>query len=150
MTAASIPNSEIVLSRADYEVKRTAPTRYVVVTLPTGGKAKLRSLSELEQANYEAELIQINNRKASKDGKLIMHKDRLSEARRRLIALCLVDGTNQRVFRDDEVDAVGQLDSADAFFLATSIRAHLGADKEYFEELVKNSEEIHVVDSPSN
>lgn len=121
--------------------------RYRTVPIPEaipdvgGKKFRLQSLTDEEQSAYEAEII------ARKGG---LRKNRLADAKRRLIALCLVDGQGKRIFGDDDISALKKIDGRVIELLHKEANAHVGYDDEAIEDLVKNSETTTVDDSCSD
>lgn len=112
-----------------------AQRRYKDVKLPRKGlKFKIRSLFEGEKEAYEASLM---------TPKGDLSKDNLLKARRRLIALCLCDGSGERLLSDADIDSLKDLDSADMAYLQEQIQDHIGFSEGDIEGLVKNSEAAH-------
>jgi len=127
--------------------------RYVQVPLPDGSSVRIQSLSEKELAEFEAEVISTPKPKRDRavDRMVDVRRERMIDSRRRLIAICLVDAEGKRIFTSSnrDLDAIGQLDAAITNIIADACRAHIGADEDYFKELAKNSEQIHVGVSPT-
>ena len=134
----------MVLGRDDYR-KKTA-RRYVEIELPSGGTARLRSITEKERAEFETATLRVNGGKR-KDGGIQIDKNALMTARCRMIALCLVDGSDERIFADTEIDLIMQMGAADTKALGDACDSLNGGNEEDYKELLKNSEQIHVVDS---
>jgi len=117
--------------------------RYIDLELEDAGvTVRIQSLSEKEKSSYETRLI-------AKSGRGIL-RDRLQDATRRLIALCLVDDKNERIFTDSDVNQIGEMDSFVSSRIYDACQEHCGFNKNDIESTVKNSEEITVVDSPSD
>lgn len=115
--------------------------RYIDLELPEVGLVvRIQSLSEKEKSEYETRLI-------AKSGRGVV-RDRLQDATRRLIALCLVDDKNDRVFSNADIDKIGELDSFVSSRIYEACQEHCGFNKNDIETTVGNSERITVVDSP--
>lgn len=118
--------------------------RYIDLTIGDRGiTVRLQSLSEKEKSTYETQLI-------AKSGKGIL-RERLQDATRRLIALCLVDENNERVFvTDSEIEKIGDLDSFVSSKIYDACQEHAGFNKEDISDSVKNCPEITDDDLPSD
>ena len=116
--------------------------RYIDVELDAGLTVRIQSLTEKEKSAYETQLI-------AKSGRGIIH-DRLQDATRRLIAICLVDEKNDRIFSNSDIDKIGELDSFVSSRIYDAAQEHCGFNKNDIETTVKNCERISVVDSPSD
>ena len=117
--------------------------RYIDLELEdTGVTVRIQSLSEKEKSTYETRLI-------AKSGRGIL-RERLQDATRRLIALCLVDENNDRVFSDSDVNQIGEMDSFVSSRIYDAAQEHCGFNKGDIEDTVKNSEKSHVDDLPSD
>lgn len=75
--------------------------RYRDVPLPGGKKARIRNLTDLERAGYQAKLFDADTNRVK------------PEARVKFVALCLVNGDDSLMFRWNE-EARNQLISRDA------------------------------------
>lgn len=107
-----------------------AKRRFKDVTLPVAGlKYQIRSLFEGEKEAYEASLL---------NSKGDTTKDTLLNARRRLIALCLCDGSKEPILSPADLDAMKQLDGADLAYLQEECQTFVGFKKGDIEELVGN------------
>jgi hypothetical protein len=93
-----------------------------------GEDYRIQSLSEREKADYE---IKLQDKKSG-----------MSTKKARALFLCrvLVDEANNRLLRDDDVDAVGEMDGRIASAIYAVALDHNGYDETDIEELVKNSE----------
>lgn len=93
-----------------------------------GEEYRIQSLSEREKAEYE---IKLQDKKAG-----------MSTKKARALFLCrvLVDDSNQRTLRDEDVDAVGEIDGQIASAIYSTALEHNGYDETDIEDLVKNSE----------
>lgn len=88
-----------------------------LVDLPTelveipewGGAVLVRGLTGKERDAYEGEIIV--SRKDPRTGALTQDLN-LSNARARLVARCVVDASDQRMFTDDQVEALGAKSAA--------------------------------------
>jgi len=117
--------------------------RYINLELPEVGLVvRIQSLSEKEKSQYETRLI-------AKSGRGVI-RDRLQDATRRLIALCVVDDKNERIFSNADIDKIGELDSFVSSRIYEAAQEHCGFNKHDIETTVGNSERITVVDSPSD
>ena len=116
--------------------------RYIDLDLEDAGvTVRIQSLSEKEKSAYETRLI-------AKSGRGIL-RDRLQDATRRLIALCLVDENNDRIFLDSDVNQIGEMDSFVSSRIYDAAQEHCGFNKGDIEDTVGNSEKITVEDSPT-
>lgn len=105
--------------------------RYIDVDLPSGGCARLQSLSELERAEYNASLL---------DKKGEIDRNKLTYGTMMLLCKMLVDGDGKRLFLDHEYETLASIDSLDMEVLGEEGRKHIGFDVEYRKELRKKSE----------
>jgi len=117
--------------------------RYIDLELADAGiTVRIQSLSEKEKSTYETRLI-------AKSGRGIL-RERLQDATRRLIALCLVDENNERIFLNSDIDKIGEMDSFVSSRIYDAAQEHCGFNKGDIEDTVKNSEKITVEDLPSD
>ena len=117
--------------------------RYIDLDLEDAGvTVRIQSLSEKEKSAYETRLI-------AKSGRGIL-RDRLQDATRRLIALCLVDENNDRIFLDSDINQIGEMDSFVSSRIYDAAQEHCGFNKGDIEDTVGNSGEISVEDSPTD
>jgi hypothetical protein len=117
--------------------------RYIDLDLEDAGvTVRIQSLSEKEKSAYETRLI-------AKSGRGIL-RDRLQDATRRLIALCLVDENNDRIFLDSDINQIGEMDSFVSSRIYDAAQEHCGFNKGDIEHTLGDSEKITVVDSPSD
>jgi hypothetical protein len=116
--------------------------RYAEIELSdVGVVVRIQSLSEKEKSDYETVLI-------SKNGRGIL-KDRLADATRRLIALCVVDENDKRVFTDNDLSVISSMDAAVASRIYDACQEHCGFNRGDIEGAVKNSEAVSVQDEDS-
>tara|TARA_R110000851_G_scaffold53588_1_gene127087 strand:- start:260 stop:658 length:399 start_codon:yes stop_codon:yes gene_type:complete len=116
--------------------------RYIDLDLEDAGvTVRIQSLSEKEKSAYETRLI-------AKSGRGIL-RDRLQDATRRLIALCLVDENNDRIFLDSDVNQIGEMDSFISSRIYDAAQEHCGFNKGDIEDTVGKCAEITVEDSPT-
>ena len=115
--------------------------RFSEVTLPDGDTVRIRSLTERERSKYESETL-------NKKGEL--NQVKLADAKRRLIALCVVDSDGNAILSADDVRALEEVDSAVTQSLYDAIRQHCGFDQRDVEELVKNSDAAPAAASPTS
>lgn len=117
-----------------------AKRRFKDVLLPVSRKkVRIRSLFEGEKEAYEAEML---DKKGSG-----LRKDKLLNARRRLIVLCLVDKDGTPILSNADLDALRNLDGADMATLQEECQSHCGFKQGDIEGLVGNSDGVHVSDS---
>tara|TARA_R110000737_G_scaffold53948_1_gene75885 strand:+ start:1403 stop:1801 length:399 start_codon:yes stop_codon:yes gene_type:complete len=117
--------------------------RYIDLDLEDAGvTVRIQSLSEKEKSAYETRLI-------AKSGRGIL-RDRLQDATRRLIALCLVDENNDRIFLDSDINQIGEMDSFVSSRIYDAAQEHCGFNKGDIEDTLGDSEKITVVDSPTD
>jgi hypothetical protein len=106
------------------------PRRYTTVALPVkGGDVRIRSLTESEKENYEAEML-------TETGQV--KRSGLRSARRRLIALCLVDDAGDLLLGREDLAALAELDGADLAVLQEACMKHVGFKAADIEALEKN------------
>lgn len=111
---------------------KPATRRYKNVTLPVSGNlCRIRSLMEGEKEAYEAATLSASGG---------VRKDRLENARRRLIVLCLVDDNGDPLLTAGDLDTLKTLDGADMATLQNEIMEHVGFKPGDIEGLVKNSD----------
>jgi len=117
--------------------------RYSTVEIPEREiSIRIQSLSEAEKSQYETCLI-------AKNGRGIM-RERLQDATRRLIALCVVDEDGKRIFSDSDLSAIANLDSYISSRIYDACQEHCGFNKGDIDDTVKNSEGISVDDSTTD
>lgn len=121
-----------------------AKRRFVEVTLPVSGCAvRVQSLTELERAKFQSGFLDKNGD---------VRPDRLVNANRRLIVLCLVDAAGNRLLNDNDVNGMTEWDTADVQFLATACGRHTGiaaGDVQDAGDPEKNSEGTPAEGSPT-
>lgn len=105
--------------------------RYLDVFLPSGGTARLQSLTELERSEYNSSLL-------DKRGEL--DREKLTYGTMMLLCRMLVDEDNKRMFLDHEHEILASIDSLDMEILGDEARKHIGFDSEYRKDLRKKSE----------
>jgi hypothetical protein len=116
--------------------------RHEAVELPICGMTvRIRSLTEREVSRYQMRTV------AKRGG---FRTERMLDASRRLIVLCLVNQEGGRLFGDDETDWLVEWDSADTQCLYNACAKHCGIDTSDIEELVKNSEPMPAAASPTD
>ena len=117
--------------------------RYIDLELADAGiTVRIQSLSEKEKSTYETVLI-------AKSGRGIL-RERLQDATRRLIALCLVDDKNERIFMDSDVNQIGEMDSFVSSRIYDACQEHCGFNKGDIQDAVEKCAAIHVDDLPSD
>jgi hypothetical protein len=105
--------------------------RYRDVELPSGGTARLQSLTELERSEYNSELL---------DKKGEVDRKKLTFGTAMLLVRMLVDEEGKRLFLDSEYEELSSIDSLDMEVLGDEARKHVGFDAETRRELKKKSE----------
>ena len=120
---------------------KPAQRRYREVDIDGFGVVRIQSLTEREWATFEMSAV------ATKGG--IIRK-RVEDARRRLLALCVVDAAGNRLLADVDVPQLANLDGAVAAKLFDACQKHCGFEDNEIEDMVKNSEAITVDDSPTD
>lgn len=117
--------------------------RYKVIELPVSGhRVRIQSITERELSSYQTATIA--------SGGTGLRKSRLEDANRRFIVMCLVDDAGNRILNTSHIAKLADWDAADMSFLHNECASHCGINREDIEELVKNSEEITVVSSPTD
>lgn len=123
------------------ELLKPATRRFRIITLPVSGlEVRIRSLMEGEKERFEAETL-------SKQGGV--RQEKIVDARRRLIVACVVDEAGDPILSGADLDGLKQLDGADMAHLQEECMVHCGFKSGDIEGLVKNSEAVHVDDSPT-
>ena len=112
---------------------KPAERRYRNVNIDEFGTVRIQSLNEKEWAEFEMSAV------ASKGG--IIRK-RVEDARRRLIALCVVDESGNRLLSNADVPSLENLDGSVAAHLFDVCQKHCGFEDNEIEDLVKNSDRI--------
>jgi len=97
---------------------------------------RIQSLTEREKSEYETALLTKTGRGVS--------RERLTDAARRLMVLCLVDDDNNRLLEAGDVSALSQLDAIVAAKIYNECQTHCGFGEEDIEQIVKNSESVNV------
>jgi hypothetical protein len=111
---------------------KPAQRRFKDVVLPvTKLKVRIRSLFEGEKEAFEATL-------RDKNGDVTNEK--LKTGGRRLIALCLVDASGERLLSDADAESMGEKDGADMAYLQEECQVFCGFKTGNIEGLVGNSE----------
>lgn len=106
-----------------------------------GIKFRIQSLTEKEKANYEADLME-------KGGGF--NRNRLIDARLRLIIRCLVDEQGNQMLTDGDIKVLQEMDGGIVSELADHCRSHCGFDELDIEETLKNSASVRVESSPTD
>ena len=120
----------------------TGKRRYDDTICPVSGlRVRFQSLKEVELAEYETQVVRTTGRG--------LRTDRLADATRRFLVLCLVDGVGNRLYRNDQADQLKEWDSLDTQHLFEVCRKHVDLGREDIGDLVKNSESVAVADTPS-
>ena len=107
-----------------------AKRRYQEFMVPNFGTVRIRSLTERERSNYEAEML---------DSKGNTRKVKLIQARRRLIALTVVDSTGELLLNQpDDVKGLEDQDGSITDAIFEQAMLHCGIKENDIEVLVKN------------
>jgi len=125
----------IDLGNAD-DLKSSSGKRRFAVSpvLPVCGKRfRVRSLTTSELEAYNTAVL---NEEGTK-----LRKDRMSNATRRLIVLCLVDRDGNRLFNEKQIPELSQIDGLDATALYDFAAKFCGVNKSEIEAFLKNSSE---------
>ena len=110
--------------------------RYQEFEIPDFGKIRIRSLTERERSNYEADIM---------GSKGEFRKTKLVQARRRLIALTVVDANgNLLLDQPGDVKALEEQDGAITDAIFDQAMVHCGLRENDIEILVKNSESVQI------
>lgn len=110
----------------------------VTEPLPVKGvPVRIRSLTEREVSAYNAEAVATKG-----DG---LRKDKLQDATRRLIALCVVDQDGNPLIPKAKITEIADWDAADTAFLYQECARFCGINTSDIEVLAKNSETTSVV-----
>lgn len=130
------------LTTLDQMKSQPAKRRYREETLPVNQfRVRIRSLTELEYSEYQAETVQARGQG--------LKRERLVDANRRFISLCLVDADGNRLLSSQQAkELMADWDSADTSFLYQKCAEHCHVDPADVEELVGNSEGTSGDDSP--
>jgi hypothetical protein len=113
--------------------------RFTTVVLPISGhKLRIRSLTERELSAYQTTTV------AASGGP---RRERLNDAARRMIVLCVVDTDGNRLMTDQHIAKLADWDAADTNHLYQECAKHVGVSQVDVEDLVKNSEAITVASS---
>jgi len=121
--------------------------RYDTVELPVSGlTVRIQSLTELEVNNYQMAVV--GQRQAR------YQRDRLRDATRRLIVLCVVDAVGNRLLSDKHVKRLAEWDAADTQVLYDACAKHVGLNTDDIDQLIeeagKNSATIPDDSSPTD
>lgn len=95
--------------------------RFAVYKIPHLGAVRVRSLTERERSIYETETLNDEG-----DG---ADRDRLEDARRRLICACVVDAEGNTLLKPGDVNALADIDGAISGALFDVCREHCGFQK---------------------
>lgn len=121
------------------KIGREKKRRYKDVTLPCSGlTVRLQSLTEWELSNYQTEMLSKKGPAGS------FSKSKLLDANRRLFLLCIVDESGARMLNESHLPVLAEWDSADTSYLYEECSKHCGINRDDIEDLVKNSDSVHV------
>lgn len=113
--------------------------RYTTVDVPGGGKVRIRSLTEAERSRYELSAIDPKTNEWSRKA--------AAGSRRRLVALCVVDGDGNQLLTEADVVDLAEVDAAVVDRIFDAARDWNGFTKRDIDELEKNSERPRERDS---
>lgn len=114
----------------------------VVLVPEWGGDVCIRELTGTERDSYEASIFTPGG-VASVNAKQKTQRIDLSNARARLVALCLIDDNGQRLYKDNEIYALGKLNARGLDRVYDECRKLSGItddDQAEIEAALKNSE----------
>jgi hypothetical protein len=108
---------------------RPLARRFRDFELPSLGKIRIRSLTELERSKFEA---------SCRDKKGNLSNNRLLDVKCRMIVLCVVDGEGNPILTNNDIDQLRQQDSRVTNKLFDEIQDHCGISDEDLGDLEKN------------
>ena len=112
-----------------------AKRRYQEFEIPDFGKIRIRSLTERERSNFEADTL---------GSKGEFRKSKMVQARRKLIALTVVDASGDLLLNESgDVKALEEQDGAITDAIFEQAMVHCGIKENDIEVLVKNSGSVH-------
>lgn len=114
-----------------------AKVRYCYVGLPDGDKVRLRSLSEKEKSAFETDILSTKG---------APRRDRMEDAKRRLMILCAVDDEGKQLLTRADMEQLEEMDGAITSLIYNKAREHCGFEEDDLEDAVKNSSKINVED----
>lgn len=118
------------------DLLKKAERRYCefpVVVCGEKKKCRIQSLTEKERSDYEAEMQVAKGRNKA---------ERMKDAKRRLIVLCVVDENNSPMLTQQDVKELEQVDSSVTGEIFNRCIEHVGFGGDDIEDLVGNSEGI--------
>ena len=111
--------------------------RYKTIEVPNLGlEFRIQSLTAREKSEYETALLTKTGRGVS--------RERLNDAARRLMVLCLVDSDGRRLLEPGDVGELAEMDSIVAAKIYNECQTHCGFNEDDIEQIVKNSESVNV------
>ena len=113
-----------VLNRAAFEAR--TKRRYREVSLGGGDTVRIQSLNEIEHSRWEA--ARYKRVKSGDRTTIELAEDALATQAARLLQLCVVDETGERVFQTWE--EAGQIDAELSSTIYAACREHCGLDRE--------------------
>lgn len=102
------------------------------------GDVRIRSLTERERAQFETDIVQDDQD---------LDRDRLLDAKRRLVVLTVCDADGNPVLSVDDVAALGEVDAAITGQVYDAARKLCGFESGDIERLAKNSLSVPADDS---
>tara|TARA_Y100000004_G_scaffold78220_1_gene88071 strand:- start:460 stop:864 length:405 start_codon:yes stop_codon:yes gene_type:complete len=105
-------------------------------------RVRIQSLTEREKAGYETAVL-------SKSGRGVSRRA-LLDATRRLCVLCMVDEKGERLFGENDVEALADVDAFVITKISKACEQHVGMGDGDIEQLAKNSVEMHADDLVSS
>jgi hypothetical protein len=106
-----------------------AVRRFAEVDIDGLGRARIRSLTELERSRIEASM---------RDKKGQLSSSRMVDLKCRLIVDAVVDAESNPLFTNSDIERIRQQDSKVTNALVEAIQAHCGWSDSDLEELEKN------------
>lgn len=106
--------------------------RFCTYNIPHLGPVRVRNLTERERSQYETATLNDDG-----DG---ADRDRLEDARRRLICACVVDAEGNTLLQASDVTALAEIDGAISGALFDVCRQHCGFEKGDIERLAGNED----------
>jgi len=105
-------------------------------------RAFMRSMTAREKDDFEASVLTDELDKVD--------DERLKTAKARLVIACVCDEKGSPLFTDADLDRVRGLDSKVIEIIHRQVNSHVGFDRGDLERLLKNSEAVRAVCSPSS
>lgn len=136
--AAAAVTTDPLIDRESLLGAQACRRRYAVIDTPIG-RVRLRSLNERERSRFETDIV-------SDD--LDADRERMIDAKRRLIVLTVVDAEGNPILDDEDVVGLGDVDGALIGELFDAAQKLSGFKRGDIETLAKNSRGGRGDDSP--